>query len=77
MNIPKAIEEWETKSNFKRACKIFLIKKRPVPQQKQLRCNFGKAWHLDKSQTVMKHTKAMIIAHFPKHKDLLHLGKSV
>ena len=49
MNIPKAIEEWETKSNFKRACKIFLIKKWPVPQQKQLRCNFGKAWHLDKS----------------------------
>ena len=43
MNIPQAIEKWETKSNFKRACKIFLTKKRPVPQQKQLCCNFGKA----------------------------------
>ena len=68
MNDPKKIKKWEERSNFKRACKNFLIKKSPVPQKSKCVVIVAKHSPLNKS----KMTKELIKAQILKHKDLLY-----
>ena len=68
MNDPKKIKKWEERSNFKRACKNFLIEKSPVPQKSKCVVIVAKHSPLNKS----KMTKELIKAQILKHKDLLH-----
>ena len=62
---PNTIEEWEARSNFKRACKNFSIKNDQFVSQETTCCSYGETTSLELIKKVQEgvgqstHSKAM------------------